>query len=198
MDPTDVRHEQRVSTAVGMLFAVVTVLALVDLVGEWHEGPTHVFLEAGIGLAGLVGSAAAIARARALLRRSRTALAASRAETEAAEAEAGEARERARALESGLAASRAEAARWKQDTADLIGGLGAAIDRQLERWALTTAEKEVALLLLKGLSHKEVATVRSVSETTVRQQARALYKKAGLGGRADLAAFFLEDLLSAR
>lgn len=33
---------------------------------------------------------------------------------------------------------------------------------------------------------------------TVRQQARNLYKKAGLSGRHDLAAFFLEDLLTPR
>jgi DNA-binding NarL/FixJ family response regulator len=56
----------------------------------------------------------------------------------------------------------------------------------------------VALLLLKGLSHKEVAGLREVSETTVRQQARAIYRKAGLSGRHDLAAFFLEDLLGPR
>lgn len=37
-----------------------------------------------------------------------------------------------------------------------------------------------------------------MSEATVRQQARALYQKAGLGGRYDLAAFFLEDLLDPR
>ena len=70
-----------------------------------------------------------------------------------------------------------------------------ALDRQFQRWALSPAEKEVALLLLKGLSHKEIAEVRSITEATARQQARAVYKKAGLSGRADLAAFFLEDLL---
>lgn len=64
------------------------------------------------------------------------------------------------------------------------------------RWELSPAEKEVALLLLKGLSHKEIAEVRGTSEATVRQQSRALYKKAGLTGRHDLAAFFLEDLLA--
>jgi len=64
--------------------------------------------------------------------------------------------------------------------------------------ALTPAEREIALLLLKGLSHKEIATIRSVSETTVRQQARSLYRKAGLSGRNELAAFFLEDLLGPR
>ena len=67
--------------------------------------------------------------------------------------------------------------------------------RYRERWSLTPAEKEVALLLLKGLSHKEIAQARSITEATARQQARAVYRKAGLSGRNELAAFFLEDLL---
>jgi DNA-binding NarL/FixJ family response regulator len=54
----------------------------------------------------------------------------------------------------------------------------------------------VALLLLKGLSLKEIATVRATSERTVRAQARSLYSKAGLTGRAALSSFFLEDLLA--
>jgi DNA-binding CsgD family transcriptional regulator len=74
-------------------------------------------------------------------------------------------------------------------------GLSQAIDEQFDRWQLSPAEKEVGLLLLKGLSHREVAEARSVTEATARQQARAVYKKAGLSGRHDLAAFFLEDLM---
>ena len=89
----------------------------------------------------------------------------------------------------------ADAARWRKEARDLIAGLGAAIDEQFERWKLSPAEKEVGLLLLKGLSHKEVAEARSVTEATARQQARAVYKKARLSGRHDLAAFFLEDLM---
>lgn len=42
---------------------------------------------------------------------------------------------------------------------------------------------------------KEVAEVRGASERTVRKQAQAVYAKAGLGNRAELSAFFLEDLL---
>jgi DNA-binding NarL/FixJ family response regulator len=56
----------------------------------------------------------------------------------------------------------------------------------------------VGLLLLKGLSLKEAAEARQTSERTVRQQALAVYRKAGLAGRAELAAFFLEDLLLPR
>ncbi len=37
--------------------------------------------------------------------------------------------------------------------------------------------------------------MRESSERTVRQQARAIYGKANLSGRAALSAFFLEDLL---
>ena len=72
------------------------------------------------------------------------------------------------------------------------------IDRQFQRWQLTPAEAEVGVLLLKGLTHKQVAEVRDTSERTVRQQARLLYRKAGLAGRSELAAFFLEDLLLPR
>jgi len=51
------------------------------------------------------------------------------------------------------------------------------------------------MLLLKGLGHREVAQVRGTSERTARQQALSIYRKAGLSGRAELSAFFLEDLL---
>ena len=61
---------------------------------------------------------------------------------------------------------------------------------------MTTAEQDVALLLLKGLSHKEIARIWRTGEATIRQQAAAIYAKSSLGGRAALAAFFLEDVLT--
>jgi DNA-binding CsgD family transcriptional regulator len=94
-----------------------------------------------------------------------------------------------------LEVARAEGAQWRTDMRELIKGLGHAIDTQFERWQLTEAEREVALLMLKGLSHKEIAAMRDTSERTVRQQSQFIYKKAKLSGRAALSAFFLEDLL---
>ena len=75
------------------------------------------------------------------------------------------------------------------------GASAAAIDHQFERWELSPAEREVALLLLKGLRIEGDRGGARTSERTVRQQALAVYRKAGLAGRAELAAFFLEDLL---
>jgi DNA-binding CsgD family transcriptional regulator len=99
------------------------------------------------------------------------------------------------ALAQQLQVSVLETSHWKHEAGYLLAGLGVAIDAQFERWLLSPAEREVALFLLKGLSHKEIATMRHVGEATVRQQAQGVYRKSGLANRNDLAAFFLEDLL---
>ena len=93
------------------------------------------------------------------------------------------------------AAMQAERDAWRERARDALEDLGRAVDRQFEAWGLTPAEREVALLLLKGYGHKQAAALTGRSERTVRQHAVAVYHKAGLAGRAELAAFFLEDLL---
>jgi DNA-binding NarL/FixJ family response regulator len=95
-----------------------------------------------------------------------------------------------------LDAARIQGRQWRDETRALLRGLGEAIDRQFLAWKLTEAEREVGLLILKGLSLKEIAGARVTSERTIRAQARAIYAKAGLSGRAALSAFFLEDLLA--
>jgi DNA-binding NarL/FixJ family response regulator len=105
------------------------------------------------------------------------------------------ARTRSERLDRELTETKAEAQRWSREAKDVLKGLGAAIDTQFDKWGLTPAERDVALLQLKGLRHKEIAELRHTSERTVRQQALSIYRKSGLGGRTDLAAFFLEDLL---
>jgi len=66
---------------------------------------------------------------------------------------------------------------------------------QFMDWHLTPSEKEVALLLLKGLSFREIALLRSTAEKTVRQQASEIYKKSEVTGRHGLSAWFFEDFL---
>jgi len=88
-----------------------------------------------------------------------------------------------------------DAAHWREEARDILQGLSVAIDREFERWQLSGAEREVALLVLKGLSYAEIAELRGVRERTVRSQVSALLRKAGLQSRAELSAYFLEDLL---
>jgi len=182
VDPTDDGGGAGSTTLLGLAFGLVMLLAIVDLAGDLRQGTTlaHVLVEGTIAIVGLSGIVWAGARFREL------------------SAQAAALHERAEDLEQRLGASREEGERWRNQAADLIAGLSTAIDRQLEYWQLSQVEKQVALLLLKGLSHKEIAEIRKVSEATVRQQAGAIYRKAGLTGRRDLAAFFLEDLLGPR
>lgn len=88
-----------------------------------------------------------------------------------------------------------EAQKWRRVSKTYLDGLSAEINKQLDKWGLTEAEKRVAFLLLKGLSIKEIADLRKTSEKTVRTQANSIYSKSGLSGRSALSAFFLEDLL---
>ncbi len=84
----------------------------------------------------------------------------------------------------------------KSKTARLAGELLTVIHDQFASWGLSTSEREVALLLIKGLSMKEIAALRGVKEKTIRHQATSIYAKSGSTGRHELAAHFIEDLMS--
>ncbi len=94
-----------------------------------------------------------------------------------------------------IAERQAERDAWRESARAALAGLGAAVDSQFDKWGLTGAEREVALQLLKGQGHKQIAARTGRSERTVRQHAVSVYEKSGLGGRAELAAFFLEGVM---
>jgi len=71
-----------------------------------------------------------------------------------------------------------------------------AVESQFASWELTDSEQQVAVSILKGLSFQEIAALRETREKTVRQQAPSIYRKSGLSGRHELAAWFFEYLLS--
>jgi DNA-binding CsgD family transcriptional regulator len=169
-DLTDVRRRVVLPTAA--LFLIIAVLIGVDVVGDYRSGTRALHLAVELAVMAL-----ALAGVVVLWRLMRAA------------------QERAADLSADLEAARAEARRFSEEAQDALRGLGEAIDRQFQRWELTAAECEVALLLLKGLAHREIGELRKTSEATVRQQALAVYRKAGLRGRSELSAFFLEDLL---
>jgi DNA-binding CsgD family transcriptional regulator len=154
------------------LFVLIALLVTVDMAADVNEGAggTHVIMELSalaLALAGVVGAGVQLRRANL-------------ANVD---------------LQRDLEGTRADLTRWRTEAQDLLRGLGAAIDQQFDEWGLSSAEREVAMLILKGLSYKDIAAVRETSERTVRHQALAVFRKAGVAGRAEMAAFFLEDLL---
>ena len=91
--------------------------------------------------------------------------------------------------------ARVDLTKYKGDSRKFVEGLANEIDRQLSEWKLTNAEKEITLLILKGLTNKEVGEVRGTSERTIRQQVTSIFQKSNLRSRLELSTYFLEDLI---
>ena len=105
-------------------------------------------------------------------------------------------RERTDDLEGAVHHAAKEGRAWRAQSRRFIEGLSRAVDAQFDLWGLTPAEADVAGLLLKGAALREIATLRRTSEATIRQQAQSIYRKSGLGSRAELSAYFMEDLFT--
>ena len=104
--------------------------------------------------------------------------------------------EEQQALIQDLELAREEGRAWRTQAETHLAQLKSELDRQFGQWGMSAAEREVGLLILKGLSHKEIAILRKTSDATVRQQAQAIYRKSNLPGKTAFCAYFLEDLLS--
>jgi len=166
-----VNNQERFVVADALL--VICLLVGIDLFNDSGDGVAlwHVLVEASAGVVALFGVFYLLRGALLLRRRLTEEIASS-------------------------TALRREAEAWRLEARKHVEGLAQAIDQQLIKWHLTDAEKEVAFLLLKGLGLKDVARIRRTSEKTARVQSAAIYAKASLAGRSELAAFFLEDLLA--
>ncbi len=66
---------------------------------------------------------------------------------------------------------------------------------QFDRWGLSPAERDIALLTIKGMSVSEIAVLRDTSEGTVKSQNSAIYRKAGVKTRTQLVGALIEELL---
>jgi len=159
------------------LLVFITFLNLLDLYNDMQEtdhSKLHMILEAGIILVSLSGISFLIREIRQRRR-----------EIDALLTQLKTTRADLTDLQKAAAEKMRQASRTYSDV----------IQQQLAAWEFTPSEKEVALLLLKGLSFDEIATVRDTKEKTVRQQATAIYRKSSLSGRHEFAAWFFEDFL---
>ncbi|MFT5681969.1 MAG: DNA-binding CsgD family transcriptional regulator [Myxococcota bacterium] len=192
-----IRSSRAVWTLTGAAFGAAMLL---DITADALGGarPAHLAIEVVLMAAVLWGGSWVGRGWQRHQARLESTIAQASASAEQASASATQWKEAATKLEAEAATLRLETAALRSAPPRLNAatvGLSAVIDAQFIAWSLSPAESEVAMLLLKGLSLKETAEVRGTSERTTRKQARAVYRKSGLAGRAELSAWFLEDLL---
>lgn len=164
--------QTRERTVIAGVLALIALMAGIDLTVDLREGVTrwHVLAEAMVAVAACFGVFHLLRGAWQL-------------------------RRRLDAQGRDFSAFRQQAEAWRTGSKKYLDGLSRSISLQLDEWQLSAAEKEVAFLLLKGLSLKEIAVTRRTTGKTARVQSSAIYTKSGLAGRSELSAFFLEDLL---
>ena len=59
------------------------------------------------------------------------------------------------------------------------------VDRAIETVTLTKREVEIARLILKGLSNKEIADIAGLAEPTAKQYIAQIFEKAGVNSRSE-------------
>ena len=70
------------------------------------------------------------------------------------------------------------------------------IEQHFDAWQLTEAERDVALLSIKGVSIADIATMRQTRAGTIKAQSAAIYRKAGVSSRAELVSVMIEELIA--
>ncbi len=88
-----------------------------------------------------------------------------------------------------------EKGRMQQQLKAASGAFMDHLSDQFDEWMLTPAERDVALFAIKGMSTAEIATLRGVSEGTIKAQTNAIYRKADVSGRSQLLSFFIDGLV---
>ncbi|MEM6623824.1 MAG: hypothetical protein AAF674_16465 [Pseudomonadota bacterium] len=91
--------------------------------------------------------------------------------------------------------ARGQLAKTDAQSVKLASQYRAVMQKQFDAWQLSASEQDVVIGMLKGLSFREIAELRGTREKTARQQASTVYRKAGVGGRNELTAWFFEDML---
>jgi len=86
-------------------------------------------------------------------------------------------------------------ARVERQLAVATGEFQAAIEQHFAQWGLSEAERDVALLSIKGVPVSEIARLRGSRDGTVKAQSTAVYRKAGVSSRAELISVLIEDLI---
>ena len=76
------------------------------------------------------------------------------------------------------------------------GAFAEVLETRFQEWSLTSAERDVAILAIKGFSIAEMADLRDTKPGTIKAQCASLYRKAEVSGRVQLLSVFIDDLLA--
>jgi DNA-binding CsgD family transcriptional regulator len=69
------------------------------------------------------------------------------------------------------------------------------IQSHFDSWKLTASERDVAALMIKGLSISEIASVRGSADGTIKAHLNAIYRKSNARNRAEVLSHIMDALI---
>lgn len=93
-----------------------------------------------------------------------------------------------------LSLSRAK--RIETQLAAAATGVQKLVEGLFSEWGLTEAERDVALLVVKGFSNAEISSYRGTTESTTKSQVSSVFRKSGLKNRQQLVSIVVEDVFT--
>jgi DNA-binding NarL/FixJ family response regulator len=89
----------------------------------------------------------------------------------------------------------ARTTRQSESLSFLRGEMESFAHGKFDEWSLSSAERDIAMYMLKGLSIAEIAEARSTAEGTVKAQTSNIFRKTGVASRMELMSLFMEEFL---
>jgi DNA-binding CsgD family transcriptional regulator len=94
-----------------------------------------------------------------------------------------------------VALLRRQSAADEQTIASLRGSFERVLMEKFDAWKLTAAERDVTLLIIKGLSVADIAQARHTAPGTVKAQSSSIFRKIGVSSRTELMSQVLDEFI---
>lgn len=85
--------------------------------------------------------------------------------------------------------------RARAELRSLRGDFDRILQAHFSLWNLTPAQRDIALLTLRGLPIERIAQLRGSAPGTVKAHLNAIYRAGGFHTRSELVGFFMDELL---
>lgn len=83
-----------------------------------------------------------------------------------------------------------------RDTIHMLrGNFDEVLRQKFEEWSLTSAERDVTLLIIRGLSVAEIAAARNTAQGTIKAQSTSIFRKIGVGSKGELMSLIIDEFL---
>ena len=77
----------------------------------------------------------------------------------------------------------------------LRGNFDEVLRDKFKEWSLTAAERDVTLLIIRGLSVADIAAARNTAQGTIKAQSTSIFRKIGVGFKTELMSVIIDEFL---